>query len=211
MIAVQQKHLLRAALDYARQGVPVFPSDHRKRPITRRGFKDASTDPAEITRMFSKPGAALIGIPTGRITGIVAIDVDPKHGGDVWLRDNQHGLPRTTAHGTPSGGLHLLFQDPEEARLRCSQNLVGKGVDVRANGGSVIVPPGLGYSVTDPEPPARMPDGWSRHACVPNRQRRRRFRAAHRSRATATATDCARSKRNAAPSPPRPLACRRLP
>ncbi len=112
MIAVQQKHLLRAALDYARQGVPVFPSDHRKRPITRRGFKDASTDPAEITRMFSKPGAALIGIPTGRITGIVGIDVDPKHGGDVWLRDNQQACQERRPMARHRAGCTCCFRIP---------------------------------------------------------------------------------------------------
>jgi hypothetical protein len=40
---------LAAASDYARRGLPVFPCKRAdKKPLTRHGFKDATTDEAQI-------------------------------------------------------------------------------------------------------------------------------------------------------------------
>ena len=45
--------LLEAALDYAQQGRAVFPLiAYRKEPATRRGFYDATTNPATIRRWW---------------------------------------------------------------------------------------------------------------------------------------------------------------
>ena len=40
---------------------------------------------------------------------------------------------------TPSGGLHVYFANPER-ELKCSAGLLGPGLDVRANGGYIILP-----------------------------------------------------------------------
>jgi hypothetical protein len=37
--------LIEEALWWAEQGIPVFPTGEDKRPLTRNGHKDASTDP----------------------------------------------------------------------------------------------------------------------------------------------------------------------
>jgi hypothetical protein len=43
--------VLEAALSYAQGGIPVFPCNpHNKRPLTEHGFKDATTDPRELSR-----------------------------------------------------------------------------------------------------------------------------------------------------------------
>jgi len=44
-------------------GLPVFPCDEHKRPMTAHGFRDATRDPETIRRSFRN--AAMIGIPTG--------------------------------------------------------------------------------------------------------------------------------------------------
>ena len=71
--------------------------------------------------MFARDGAALIGIPTGRAGGLVVIDVDPRHDGNVWLSENQNRLPPTLIDGTPRGREHLAFRDPPEIEIRNSQ------------------------------------------------------------------------------------------
>ncbi|WP_135470515.1 bifunctional DNA primase/polymerase [Crenalkalicoccus roseus] len=141
------------------RGAPVFPCDAQKRPLTPRGFKDATTDPAEIRRTFAHPAAAMIGMPTGAASGVIAIDVDTKDGrqGRAWLDANSHRLPQTRTHYTINGGLHLVFRWPGRT-VRNSAGRIAPGVDVRGDGGYIIVPPSPGYSIADDAPVADLPD-----------------------------------------------------
>ena len=65
-----------AALAYAAAGVPVFPCGPDKRPLTPNGFKAASTNAATIAAWWTTHPRALIGRPTGAISGVVVLDVD---------------------------------------------------------------------------------------------------------------------------------------
>jgi hypothetical protein len=157
--------LASSALALAASGLPVFPCSTDKKPIVEGGFKSATQDPKLIHEMFSRPGAALISIPTGRASGRVVIDVDPRHNGDAWLRENQNRLPSTLTHGTPSGGVHLIFSDPLDVEIRNSQGRLAPGVDVRGTGGYVIVPLSEGYTIKHNGPLADMPR-WLVAACL---------------------------------------------
>jgi hypothetical protein len=142
------------ALAYVRdRGWPVFPcheaGPQRKRPYVARGFHGASRDPAIIGRWWRQWPGALIAVPTGEASGIVVLDIDVKdpraHGFDT-LEDLGIILPETPMTHTASDGLHCLFANPER-ELKCSAGLIGPGLDVRANGGYIIIPsPGSGYT-----------------------------------------------------------------
>ncbi len=103
----------------------------------------------------------MIGVPTGPASGFVAVDVDTKDGkrGAEWLERHAAAIPETRIHRTQSGGLHLLFRQPDGVEIACSQSGVAPGVDVRGIGGYVIVPGTPGYSVAVDAPMADMP-GW---------------------------------------------------
>ena len=147
--------LTEAALRLAAGGWPVFPCAVSKRPMVEHGFLDASTDPKIIRAAFSSK-AALIGVPTGPASGMDVLDVDPRHGGDTWEAANRHRLPQTLVHQTGGRGRHWVFRcDP---RLRNSTARIAAGVDTRATGGFVIVPPSPGYSIVSELPPAPWPD-----------------------------------------------------
>ena len=130
-------------------GLPVFPCDEQKRPMTAHGFKDATRDPETIRRSFRN--AAMIGIPTGEASGFFVLDLDCKNGaqGLEWLAAHEHRLPQTRRHRTRSGGVHLLFAMPTGRTIRNSASKVGPGVDVRGTGGYIIAPPSDGYDVVD--------------------------------------------------------------
>ncbi|NBV20344.1 MAG: hypothetical protein EBS11_27750, partial [Janthinobacterium sp.] len=149
-------------------GIPCFPCGADKRPVIATGFKAASKDPAQIRAAFDRPGAELIGVPTGAASGWVVIDIDIRsdRDGSDWLRENAEALPPTRTHKTRSGGLHLIFLVPEGVEIRNSASRVAPGVDVRGEGGYVIVPPSPGYSLADPTEPAEMPR-WLIRACMP--------------------------------------------
>ena len=75
------------------------------------------------------------------------IDVkDDRANGWDSLEDLGHSiLPDSPVAHTSSGGVHWYFAHPERP-LKCSTGLLGPGLDVRSDGGYVILPsPGSGY------------------------------------------------------------------
>jgi hypothetical protein len=132
--------LLDAALIYATAGLAVFPCKPRdKVPATPRGFHDATTNPATIRR-FWRITDGNIGMPTGAISGFWVLDIDP--GGDEHIQrlQDEHGpLPPTREVITGRGGRHLWFRYTKP--IQSSASRVAEGIDVRADGAYVIVPP----------------------------------------------------------------------
>jgi hypothetical protein len=136
--------IVAAALRAAARGWRCFPCNVRtKRPLVH-WLSDATTDPAEIRRLFSGPwsDAALACIVPD---GIIVIDVDPRHGGDVTMEEleAEHGaLTPTLTALTGGGGSHSWYGAPDTEALRQGDSVVGKGIDSRVAGrGYVILPP----------------------------------------------------------------------
>ena len=130
-----------AALDYAARGVPVFPLVPRgKTPLTPHGFKDATKDLAQIEAWWTQHPNANIGMPTGSVSGLDVIDVDPRNGGDASLAALT-GLPETPCTLTGGGGIHLfLAHDPT---VKHHAQGLGDGIDVQSTGGYVVLPPSI--------------------------------------------------------------------
>jgi hypothetical protein len=144
--------LANTAVEIAEEFGAVFPCEANKAPLTAHGFKDASDDPDKIYELFSKaPEAALIGIATG---DIIAIDIDLKNGKDGFRWPALAELPFTRAQRTPSGGEHRLYRVPSGRRLRCSQNAVYPGIDIRGDGGYIAT--GAGYQWINKEDIAEL-------------------------------------------------------
>jgi hypothetical protein len=134
--------LLKAQLGYADRGKPTFPCEG-KRPLTKHGFKDASTDPRRITAWRHRRPHANIGMPTGERSGVFVLDVDRSEALEDLERE--HGkLPETLTAETPSGGCHLYLRHVEG--ITNSPGGLPAGIDVRGEGGYVLVPPSAGYS-----------------------------------------------------------------
>jgi hypothetical protein len=139
-----------AACRLARLGLPVFPcAKDRKEPATPRGFKDATSDTTRIAEWWgvSESGDTLplnLGLRTGSASGLWVLDIDGEEGlGTLERLEREHGpLPATVTVATPSGGRHLYFRLPEGVEVRC-RTQVFPGVDVRGEGGYVVVPPSV--------------------------------------------------------------------
>jgi len=138
-----------AAVDYVRCGIPVFPCNPiDKRPLTPNGFKDATKDEAQVLAWWQQYPNAMIGAPTGPASGfwVVDLDLDPvkKLDGKAELDKLialHSTLPLTWASTTPRGGRHLFFAWDPNVDIRNSPSKIGPGIDVRGNGGYVILPP----------------------------------------------------------------------
>jgi len=152
--------LLKAALAVARNGKPVFPcKPGGKEPLTRRGHIDATTDPRKIHMWWKRWPNANIAVPTGGRSGVLVVDVD--HPASLDALEAKHGkFSETRTHSTGSGGMHLIFAYPEGSGIRNSAGKLGEGLDVRGEGGYIIVPPSRTtgpYGVLDALPLADTP------------------------------------------------------
>jgi putative DNA primase/helicase len=152
---MQGKSQKASALACAAQGWPVIPlhsvengrcscergeacSHPGKHPRTLHGVKDATTGRKQIKAWLEKRPKDNFGIATGLSSGIFVLDIDGKVG-KASLKELQaeHGrLPRTVTVKTGKGR-HLYFRC-DGARVRNSAGLLGKGIDVRGDGGYVV-------------------------------------------------------------------------
>jgi hypothetical protein len=151
------------ALGLARRGWPVLPCHHPledgrcscvddacpspgKHPRTRHGLHEATTDASVIRRWWRRVPESNIAVRTGAApagAGVVVIDIDPAHGGGDSLAELEHAhgpLPATLSAVTGGGGRHLWFSHPG-IPVPNSAGRLGSGIDVRGDGGYVLVSP----------------------------------------------------------------------
>lgn len=150
--------LLAAALVYAARGWRVFPvhtirgsgdaarcscgkrtcDRPGKHPRTEHGLLDASTDTNQLAQWWSDSPDSNVGVVTGG--GLIVIDIDPKRADDG-LSAFESSLPQTPTAITGSGGRHYFFRVSDGVEIRNSVNKLAPGVDVRGDGGYVVVAP----------------------------------------------------------------------
>jgi hypothetical protein len=128
----------------------------KKRPLGPHGWRSAVPDLASLARLEWGPN---IGVATGKISGIVVLDVDPRHGGDKTFAEALSWLPPTRTHKSRSGGQHLIYRYPPQG----IGNFTGTpgrlpGIELKSDGYGVLVPPSSGYSVVDDRRVADFPE-----------------------------------------------------
>jgi len=127
-----------AALEWClKRGFSIFPCKEKK-PLTRNGFKDASKDPAQIKKWFAEYPQAQIGAPTGEVNHLLVVDVDGPQG-EEWVR--KQNWPQTFTVQTSPGHCQYWFRQPPGITTKCSAGVIAPEVDIRGDGGYVILPP----------------------------------------------------------------------
>lgn len=137
---------LSAALYYAEAlNWLVFPlKPQSKIPLTQHGFKDATRNADQIIQWWTQYPDANIAIVTGAESGLFALDVDPRNGGneDFDQLSTELGinlqLMNTPQSLTGSGGFHLFFQYPTTQVIRSGK--LSAGIDIKGDGGYVVAP-----------------------------------------------------------------------
>lgn len=92
------------------------------------------------------PSGANIGLKTGHASGVFALDVDPKNGGDIRLAEleAQYGaLPPTWRQQTGSLGRHYVFDLPDDFTPTNSRGRLPVGLDIRGEGGQIVLAPSV--------------------------------------------------------------------
>ena len=135
-----------AAMRFASLGIPVFPCvPGGKQPLTPNGFHDATSSARTVDAWWRHFPDANIGLPTGSASGVLVVDVDIHPGGSGFEAFERACAARLTDGWgwlvrTPSGGLHAYYPQPGDAEQR-SWQVPSAHVDLRGDGGYVIVPP----------------------------------------------------------------------
>lgn len=137
------------ALKYLERGWSVFPlqpttvgvRNSGKRPlIDWSEYTKRLPTKKEIHKWWTETPDANIAVVCGKVSRLVAVDIDPDKGG------TDEGQEYTNLRSmTGSGGVHLLYRYlPSFKKV---PNRVGKdGVDVRGDGGYIVAPPSLHWT-----------------------------------------------------------------
>lgn len=156
------------ALLYSQQGWRVIWAPRGwKRPRVAGWPEKATTDAALIEAWYRGVPDMNVCIATGLASNLWVLDIDDDEGknGSATLAalEREHGdLPRTYAVGTGSGGVHYYWNwEGIDFDLKISAGRLGKGLDIRANGGQVVAPPSVSekgpYAVVDNVPVIAAP------------------------------------------------------
>ena len=166
-----RRALLRAALDLAHDGIPVFWLGRTKRPVancpacpiddpdhdrggcghlTCHGFYAATTDPDRIRTMHAAVPGGLLAIRTGAVSDLAVIDIDPRNGGRLL----PELMPPTRCVSTGADGWHLYYRHPGGPLAKDLKHRGYPGIDVKADGGYVVAPPSI-------HPGTRRPYRWA--------------------------------------------------
>ena len=130
-----KKTLLESALRYIKQGKSIIPVGKDKRPLIKwEEFQRRIASETEVISWFQNWPKAQIGMVTGAISNLAVVDVEKEYGDYKNLN-----LPDTSVSKTGSGGFHLFYRYTDGIRNRAKVG--GQDVDIRGEGGYVILPP----------------------------------------------------------------------
>lgn len=119
-----------------------------KHPRTKNGLKDASAEPSVISAWDARWPGTNWAARTGPESKFWVLDVDGADGlATLGALEAEHGpLPATLTATTGSGGRHYLFRWPATARVPNSCRKLGPGLDVRGDGGYIVIAPANHWS-----------------------------------------------------------------
>lgn len=132
--------MIETAIKYGKFGLRVFPVKGKIPAII--GWKEkATSDPIKIAELFKVPHTG-IGMATGELSGITVIDIDNKNGvnGFLTLKNLSINLPPTVCVNTPSGGKQYYYKYNPAIKNMVGAFNKGSGIDIRNDGGLVIMP-----------------------------------------------------------------------
>lgn len=122
-----------------------------KHPLTGHGFKEASYSREQILQWLKRWPACRWGLRMGSRksggSGNFALDIDPDGYGswELMIDEYQNGAFDTVRTRTPRKGEHYIFLQDDNRDIPCSYSKFAIGIDVRGDGGYIIVPPSDGY------------------------------------------------------------------
>jgi len=138
--------------------LPLFPAAHPQGDPLRatckggcgalgHGLHDATCESNLLLGWLEVNPNMNLGLVAGKESGFFVVDIDAGHGGFESLEalTAEYGeLPKTPTANTGGGGRHILFQYPDfEIRNVQNSGKLGKGIDIRGEGGYIVAAPSI--------------------------------------------------------------------
>jgi hypothetical protein len=136
--------MIKTALTLAARGLRVFPCSPRaKTPATVHGVKDATTNLDTIREWWQAVPDYNVAVATGSPSSIFVVDLDSLDA-EAELRglELKHGNLPCSVEVITARGRHIYFKMPASS-VRNSAGKIAPGIDVRGEGGYVLVPPSI--------------------------------------------------------------------
>jgi Bifunctional DNA primase/polymerase, N-terminal/AAA domain/Primase C terminal 1 (PriCT-1) len=134
--------LIDCAHAYRDRGLAVFPVGRHKRPLVYwKPYQENLPDHEQIDAWWAQFPSANIGAATGAVSKLVVLDADGMEGLQSLKALNTPATTWLARTGRPEGGWHQFFQHPgAEISVRSCARFQ-PGLDVRGDGGYIVLPP----------------------------------------------------------------------
>lgn len=130
----QENLVLKYALYYHKLGFSIIPARGKVPAFPWKKYQKEKASVEEIEKWFAKDGYN-IALVTGKISGVVVIDVDDKSKIPEWLKP----YAKKTWIAKTKRGYHFYFKIKEDQHVPSAK--IADGVDLKGEGGIVILPP----------------------------------------------------------------------
>lgn len=133
--------MLEVALQYAKLGFHVLPVNGKRPLVAWQDHQTQAPSAEQITRWWQRWPEAGVAAITGR--GMVVIDVDRSFESAEEARKTMGIAPTGMIARTPRGGFHFYYRHPGKVSNSVKTDIK---MDIRGDGGIVVLPPSPGYS-----------------------------------------------------------------
>lgn len=165
-LKINEFNCLDQAIGYCKRGWSIIPihevikgictcnskdcRDPGKHPRVKwKEYQDRVPTEEEICKWWKKWPDSNIGLITGKVSGVIALDIDKKGGGEDTIQEMGLVILDTLTSKTGGGGWHYIFSHPQfDCRNFAGQRgeTVLSGIDFRGDGGFIVLPPSMHQS-----------------------------------------------------------------
>ncbi len=139
---------------------------HAKTPLEREWQKTATNDHDDLWEWAAKYPGCNWAMATGPGSGVFVLDIDGDPGSSALRAYREQGRDIQDTLSVSTGrGIHLYLQWPKGECIRNSAGRLASGLDIRGEGGYVIIPPsvhpsGAKYAFIDPNQSIKNAPEW---------------------------------------------------
>ena len=135
----QTEQLVNEYIDSGWSILPVKPDE--KRPYMTNWLQYTRTRPGKqlVNNWFNNLSGAGVGLVTGKISGVVVLDVE--HWCSTPVDELLKKYPTNMIARSGGGGVHLFYSYPQNVGKISNRVGIFEGADLRADGGFLVLPP----------------------------------------------------------------------
>jgi hypothetical protein len=128
------------ALYYQSIGLSIIPTRKNKKSLINwKPYQGRCATTEEIKKWWEIWPNANPALVTGKISGVVALDIDIKHN----RTSKEFDIPKTACARSGNGGEHFFFRHPAGKIIKTSDAISGNGIDSRGDGGYILLAPSI--------------------------------------------------------------------